>query len=214
MNRTPLIFLGIFAVLAFSWTGIALSNFLGYGSLKPYYDDNDGRAYPLQVSGEAARGKLVYQDLECVACHTQQVREVDLARAWGVRAGVARDYLREDRPLLGDLRIGPDLRNFGARAPTRARLYLHLYDARLTSPASTMPPFGFLFDERKIVGQPSPDALVLPDGLRPPAGYEIVPTRRAEDLVSYLLSLNDTYAYPETRNIYVAPKAGAKEEAK
>ena len=69
-----------------------------------------------------------------------------------------------------------------------------------------MPSFQFLFETRKIVGEPSPKAIqgLLPASSQPPAGYEIVPTVRAERLVSYLLSLKDSYAYPEAANVYVA----------
>ena len=43
MNRGPLIFLGIFFALAFSWTGIVLTNQIQYGSLTPFYDQAEGR---------------------------------------------------------------------------------------------------------------------------------------------------------------------------
>jgi cytochrome c oxidase cbb3-type subunit 2 len=73
-----------------------------------------------------------------------------------------------------------------------------------------MPPFRFLFETRKVVGEPSPKAIqaLLPASHQPPAGHEIVPTIRAERLVSYLLSLKDTYAYPEAANVYVAQTEG------
>ena len=65
----------------------------------------------------------------------------------------------------------------------------------LYSPAkdSRMPGYSFLFEERKIVGQPSPEAL----NVSVAAGYEVVPTERARSLAAYLSSLNDTYTYPE-----------------
>ena len=56
-----------------------------------------------------------------------------------------------------------------------------------------MPAYTFLFEERKIVGQPSPDALNVPVAV----GYEVVPTERARSLAAYLSSLNDTYSFPE-----------------
>ena len=40
-------------------------------------------------------------------------------------------------------------------------------------------------------------ALKLGSKFAPPVGHEVVPTERAQVLVSYLLSLNNSYAYPE-----------------
>ena len=226
MNRAPLIFLGIFFAIALSWTGIVLVNQISYGSLKPVFDDTEGKAYPLQTPGLAARGKLVYEDLGCIYCHTQQVRRQgygsDYERGWSGRdaavGSVARDYIRESRVLLGTMRTGPDLRNIGARQADHTWQYLHLYDPQITSAGSIMPPHRFLFETRKVIGQPSPKAIQdkLPDKYRPGAGYEIVPTERGESLVEYLLSLKDTYAYPETKNVYVepAPEAGKEGEKK
>jgi hypothetical protein len=42
----------------------------------------------------------------------------------------------------------------------------------------------------------------------------VVPTPRAEALVAYLQSLKDTYAYPETKNVYVEPAPKDKEGQK
>jgi cytochrome c oxidase cbb3-type subunit 2 len=225
MNRAFLIFLGAFAVLTFSWAGLVLGNQRSYASaITPFFDDTESKAYPEQTPGLVARGKLVYQDLGCVYCHTQQVRAsgygADVARGWNGRdtesGSVARDYLRENRVLLGDQRIGPDLRNFGARvpAPDAAALYLHLY---APPTGSTMPAYRFLFTTKKISGSPSPKALALTGALAPAAGYEILPTERAEVLVAYLLALKDSYnQYPELKNIFTppAPEKGHAEGAK
>ena len=48
--------------------------------------------------------------------------------------------------------------------------------------------------------------LKLTGRLAPPAGMQIVPTRRAEELVAYLLNLKDTYEYPEARPFIEAKK--------
>lgn len=219
MNRGPLIFLGIFFALAFSWVGVVLTNQIQFGSLTPYYDQGTGKTYPQKRSGMAERGRLVYQDLGCLYCHSQQVRRpgfgADTERGWGDRQSVARDYIDDKRVYLGTMRTGPDLRNIGARQPSANWHYLHLFDPRLMSPGSIMAPFAFLFDYRKIVGQPSPLALKLPAdyaekrGLDKP-GYELVPTMRAQALVAYLLSLHDLYEYPEARP-YV-PKSGGEKK--
>jgi len=220
MNRIALLFLGLFAALATSWTGVILVNQGSVGALPRVVDANEGLAFPQPLPGVAQQGHLVYQDLGCVACHTQQVRRagfgIDNKRGWGERHSVARDYLLEPRVLIGTHRIGPDLRNVGQRKDGqegrdgREWHYRHLYDPQLTSPGSVMPPFRFLFETRRIVGEASPKAIqaLLPASHQPPAGFEIVPTVRAERLVSYLLSLKDTYAYPEAANVFVAQTEG------
>ena len=72
-------------------------------------------------------------------------------------------------------------------------LYRYLYDPDVVNPHSSMPAYRFLFVTRKISGQPSHDALVLPADDGAPAGYEIVPTAEARSLVAYLLSLKKGY---------------------
>jgi cytochrome c oxidase cbb3-type subunit 2 len=56
-----------------------------------------------------------------------------------------------------------------------------------------MPPYSYLFEHRRIVGQPSADALELDGEWKPPQGFEIVPTARARELVAYLKSLERSY---------------------
>lgn len=217
MNRLPLIFLGAFGVLAFSWTGLVLTNQITVGRLTPHFDETEAAIYPAGVPGIAERGRLVYQDLGCVSCHTQQVRRpgfgADQARRWGDRQSVARDYLIEQPVLIGSMRVGPDLRNVGARRPEAAWHYQHLYDPRMMVAGSTMPSYRFLFEERRIIGESSARALSLPAPYAPPTGYEIVPTERAQSLVAYLTRLNDTYTYPETNNVYQPAADGAEGDA-
>ncbi len=212
MNRATLIFLGAFLALSFSWAGLLLSNVNSYGGLAPHFDETDNKAYPAQVPGLAAQGAQVYADLGCAYCHTQQISggepSADLTRKWGERESYARDYIREESVLLGELRVGPDLRNFGARDSTAAAIYLHLYNPQIETKGSTMPPYAFLFTTRKIVGQPSPLALDRVK-VNVPAGSEIIPTDRAEALVAYLLNLRDSYEYPVEKQKNTPPKPPA-----
>lgn len=217
MNRSVLFFLGIFAALTASWIGVVLVNHVSYGGLTPVVDAEGGGAFPAGFPGIAHQGMSVYQDLGCAACHTQQVRRagfgIDDKRGWGESQSVARSYVFEPLVQLGNQRIGPDLRNVGARhegAEGRDWFYRHLYHPQAASPGSSMPAYRFLFETRKIVGQPSPNAIqrLLPASAQPKPGEEIVPTARAEALVAYLMSLKDTYAYPETKNVYVAAPEG------
>jgi len=191
-------FLGLFLALALAWTGIVLGSHVQLGHLAPYFDETEGKAYPERLPGIAVRGQLVYQDLGCAACHTQQVRRPDFgsdkARGWGDRQSVARDYVSQPYVQLGESRIGPDLANFGARplAVDADRLTHYLYE-----PHGSMPPYRFLFEQRKITGERSAQALKVPA----PEGFEVVPTHRAAALVAYLQSLNNAYEYPEARPV-------------
>jgi cytochrome c oxidase cbb3-type subunit 2 len=199
MRSSPLFFFSLFAALALSLVALVLATNAQYGSLAPYADVAAGAALPQEPQGLAARGHAVYQDLGCVACHTQQVRRPDFGsdkeRGWGDRQSVARDYVHDHPVLLGDLRVGPDLTNFGARAAaagwdaTRVLIFLH-------NGQGAMPAYSFLFDERLVAGgQRSPKALTIPGS----TDYELVPSPRAEALAAYLLSLSADHAYPETR---------------
>lgn len=222
MNRAPLIFLGIFAVLAFSWTGIVLVNHLSYADLQPVFSEDEGKAFPQPLPGNAIRGKEVYRDLGCVYCHTQQVRQpghgTDIERGWGERGSVARDYVHERRVYLGTMRTGPDLRNVGNRfAGEGGRDWhiKHFYNPAEVSKGSIMPPYRFLFETRPIIGEVSASAIhaKLPEKDQPPAGYEIVLTPRGEDLIAYLLALREAPLYPaEAARVYV-PKATPAEPA-
>ena len=210
MNKGPLLFLGIFFTLALSWTGIVLVNQIQYGRLTPLMDTDTSVAYPQAMAGLARQGQLVYQQLGCVYCHSQQVRRpgfgTDDLRGWGERQSVARDYVQQGRVFLGTMRTGPDLMNVGARPLNADWHFKHLLDPQLTSPGSIMAPFGFLFETRKIIGQPSPKAIQgLPPIYAAVPGYEVVPTHRAEALVAYLMSLKFEFEYPEARPV---PTAG------
>lgn len=211
MKNGPLFFFGLFFVLALSWAGLVLGTHAQLGLLAPHYDDLEGKAFPEQMPGLAVQGRQVYQELGCAACHTQQVRRPgfgsDTERGWGKRQSVARDYVHQIRPLLGQNRIGPDLTNYGLRAEEaglgEADLLAYLYNG-----TDTMPAYRFLFTTRKIVGESS--ALALRGGA--PAGHELVPTEQARSLVAYLLSLKQTYGFTEARPFVPADnEEGAQE---
>ena len=115
----------------------------------------------------------------------------DIERGWGVRRSVAQDYLFDQPVQLGTQRIGPDLANVGLRPLDASWHLLHLYAPAAVVTGSTMPPYRFLFETRKLeFGRPaSPEALPLTGDLAPPPGYEVVPKPEARALVAYLLSL-------------------------
>ncbi|GHC06203.1 cbb3-type cytochrome c oxidase subunit II [Cerasicoccus arenae] len=207
MKNLPLLFFGIFFVLAFSWTGLILSSVIQYGDLKPIAMEEGGVPQPQARVGVAQQGKLVYISQGCIYCHSQQVRRkgfgADWERGWGNRQSVPRDYILQERVLLGTSRTGPDLMTIGERQPSADWHHQHLYNPQFTSPGSIMPPFRYLYRTQKIGDAPSPNALKIPDTFpeeKPEPGYEIVPTERAEQLVAYMLSLKLNYELPESRN--------------
>jgi cbb3-type cytochrome oxidase cytochrome c subunit len=113
----------------------------------------------------------------------------DLTRGWGRRRTVAEDYLFDTPVMPGSQRVGPDLANVGTRLPDANWHLLHLYAPRMEAKASTMPPYRFLFEKRKVGRRPSPDALSIPGDQSPGTGYEIVPKPAARALAAYLVSL-------------------------
>ena len=213
MKNNVIFFLGLVAALGVSYSVIALGSNRQLGSLAPFYDDSESSAFPQWMPGSSAQGQLVYRDMGCAACHTQQVRRPgygsDQARGWGDRQSVARDYIFQPYPQVGYARVGPDLANLADRKPTvpdASDLLQMLYAG-----TGEMPSYRFLFETRKLgVGaQPSEKALKLVGALAPKAGYEVVPKARAEELVAYLLSLKNPYTYPEAVPFApAAPEAG------
>lgn len=202
MSYGPLLFLGILFTLATSWVGLVLLPHRQMGALGQHTDTNTAAVYPAARAGEAQQGAEHYRSLGCVYCHTQQVRPEgfgsDIERGWGRRRTVSRDYIQDKTVMLGTMRTGPDLTNIGERQADAAWHYRHLYNPQITSPGSIMPPHGFLFDVRAI-GQAgrSTNALVLEGTFAPPVGQEVIPTRRAEQLVAYLRSLKSSGDLPE-----------------
>ena len=210
MKNGLILFIGVFATLALSWAGVLLSAHNQFGSLTQYRDANEDTLHPVALSGLADQGRAVYQDLGCATCHTQQVRRdgfgADIARNWGTRQSVARDYIRDRTVHLGHVRLGPDLRNVGNRLGAGSKpedysnwFYQLLYAPQSVAPGTNMPSYAYLFETRPVQnGQASASALKLGSRLVP-AGYEVVPSARAQALVAYLRSLHDSYELPEAK---------------
>ena len=202
MNYGPLLFLGILLTLAGSWFGMVLMPNQQLGGLQPNLNTNTSVTFPQPLPGEAAQGREVYRSLGCNYCHTQQVRPEgfgsDIERGWGKRRSVARDYIYQKPVMLGSSRTGPDLTNIGERQPSLDWHYSHLYNPQITSKGSTMPPFAFLFEKRRIGADgPSTNAVKLSGGFAVEAGYEVMPRPAARQLVEYLRNLRSSVELPE-----------------
>jgi cytochrome c oxidase cbb3-type subunit 2 len=191
MNKGPVIFLGLFFIMAWSFYGIIGKNFQELGRQDPVRLDT-GEAYPGGRPGLAAAGQDVYRANGCASCHTMQVRMKgfgrDIERGWGARNTVLQDFVYDQHVFLGQTRIGPDLASVGARLPDRTYHLLHLYNPRTVVPDSMMPQYPYLFIKKRIKGQRSPEALPLPPKFQE-EGYEVIPTAEAKALVEYLVSL-------------------------
>jgi len=89
-------------------------------------------------------GREVYISEGCIHCHTQYVRPgTDDELLWGPAADPAR-VAREQPPLIGNRRQGPDLMNVGNRRSPQWNT-VHLMDPRSLIPASRMPSYAHLF---------------------------------------------------------------------
>lgn len=202
MNRSLLIFIGVIFTVVFSLSGLVLVPDWQFRGIGPYTTE-EGEVYPRPLTGPPAAGREVYADLGCIYCHSQQVRPegfgADIDRGWGNRRTVMRDYLHETRNLMGTMRTGSDLANIGARQPSRDWHNLHLYNPRITSPGSNMPPHPFLFETGDDPARAPGGATMLPPEWQTEKVKYIVPTARGRFLVDYLMSLDKQFPLPEAQ---------------
>lgn len=148
------------------------------------------------LSEEAQLGKKSFIANGCVACHTQQIRNVDMDKVWGDRPGIAADYAgirrtdfwRNTATLMGTERTGPDLTNIGNRQPSAAWNLLHLYQPRAVIEQSIMPAFPWLFDIKDELVKNDVEVIV-PNEFRIGIKGKIVATDEALHMVAYLQSL-------------------------
>lgn len=187
MNFAPLIFVGLFAAFSLSWFAYVLKPYADFGRQAPFQDKVTGAVYPMARPGNARQGAEVYREHGCASCHTQQVRAAqegnDIARGWGARRTVAPDYMLDNPPLIGTIRLGPDLANVGTRRTDANWHYAHLYEPKSKVEGSIMPPYKYLFEERRARG--GADAIPHPTKKE----LELVPNDDARTLVAYMMSL-------------------------
>jgi cytochrome c oxidase cbb3-type subunit II len=141
----------------------------------------------------AERGRQLYLTEGCGFCHTQFVRDLPMDRPFG-RASLAADYAREDPPLLGSERTGPDLANVGARQSSDVWHLIHLYNPRAVVSQSVMPSYGWYFEAKEHAN--ARDVVVPVPTTFAPSGKVIVATPDALALVQYLLSLRQVASTP------------------
>ncbi len=165
--------------------------------------DNQKRNAPLpnaeKMSDAAIKGKAIYIANGCVACHTQQVRNLEVDKVWGTRPSIAADYAgmrrqdiwRNTATLMGTERTGPDLTNVGNRQPSLEWNLLHLFNPRAVVKESIMPSYPWLFE---IKENPNKDDVIVavPVELLKNKTAKVVATAEALQLVAYLQSLKQT----------------------
>jgi len=175
------------------------------------------------LTEEENNGKLIYIREGCVACHTQQVRNVDMDQVFGNRPSLSADYARNKRlnlfqntaTLMGTERTGPDLTSIGARQPSTDWQYSHLFNPRSVVPESVMPSYKWLFLEKDELGVGDVEVKV-PDEFRRGIKGKIVPSKDAKDLVAYLLSLKQMElpkSIPAREFLYKVEKKSADNSA-
>ncbi|MBI2619593.1 MAG: cbb3-type cytochrome c oxidase subunit II [Ignavibacteriales bacterium] len=185
--RSFVFFLGVLATVFFGWAALVGIPDAMISEIPP--PEDLPRYTDVQLFG-----RKIYIREGCLYCHSQQVRPEgfgsDDDRFWG-RPSVPGDYVYDKPHLLGTMRTGPDLMNIGVRQPSVDWHLIHLYNPRLVSPGSIMPPYPWLFNEKPSAG-PNERVLTLPDSIAP-KGNVVVATEEATALTEYLLSLNRSY---------------------
>jgi cytochrome c oxidase cbb3-type subunit 2 len=107
--------------------------------------------------------------------------------------------------------VGPDLTNIGLRQPNEMELLKQIYNARMKTPKSVMPPYKYMFYEHQL----KPGEKLSPDAFTVPGkdGYEIFPREEAKQLTAYLLSLHSQGVLFETPPPPAPPTNSAKATA-
>lgn len=168
-------------------------------SIVPAYQMQDNEPLPEAdpLTPRQRAGLKTYIGEGCVACHSQQVRNIEMDDMWGSRPSIPSDYYyskqrldvwRQSPSLLGSERTGPDLTNIGKRQPSLEWHLLHLYNPRSVVEASVMPAYPWLFEEKTEPGEDDVVLNVPEDFLKDPS-KKIVATEKALELVAYLQSL-------------------------
>lgn len=148
------------------------------------------------LSADEMEGKRVYISEGCVACHSQQVRNVDIDKNFGTRPGMASDYAHIKRTgfwqntatLMGTERTGPDLTDIGNRQPSLDWHLIHLYNPRAVVKQSIMPSYEWLFEikQNPLKGE---TILNVPEQFLNGKKGKVVAKDKALKLVAYLKSL-------------------------
>lgn len=181
------------------WFFVVLTLFVAIIPALQNQENNAPLPNAIPLSADAKAGKNVFISNGCVACHSQQVRNIDMDKIWGTRPGIAADYAANTRidfwrntaTLMGTERTGPDLTNVGNRQPSMAWNLLHLFQPRAVVASSIMPAYPWLFEIKDRL-DPGDVEVVVPDQFRLGITGKIVASKEGLQLVAYLESLKQT----------------------
>ncbi len=203
---------GVFVVLSI---GVAVIPAFQMESYEPLPKQED-------LTEKEFKGLQVFVGEGCVACHTQQVRNIEMDNVWGERPSIPEDYhyskqrldvWRQSASILGSERTGPDLTDIGKRQPGAAWQLLHLYNPRAVSKESIMPSFPWLFEEVDSSAVKEQDVTVaVPKEYLQEPGKQVIATEEAMQLVAYLQSLKQP-VMPENSAPEFIPFSKVKEPA-
>jgi cytochrome c oxidase cbb3-type subunit 2 len=148
------------------------------------------------LTAEEQDGRMSYINNGCVACHSQQVRNVDMDKMWGKRPNMAADYAGSKRisfwinsaTLMGTERTGPDLTNIGVRQPSKDWHLLHLFNPRAVEKNSIMAAYPWLFTIKDKADSGEVVVNVPVEYLDGKSGV-VIAKKEALNLVAYLQSL-------------------------
>lgn len=183
---------------------ISLLVFVGLSlmiAVMPAYQMQNNAPLPSMepMTSEQQIGLEIYTRENCMACHTQQVRNIAMDNVWGSRPSIPSDYYyskqrqdlwRQSPSLLGSERTGPDLTNVGQRQAGRDWHLIHLYNPRIVVKESIMPRYTWLFEEKDSTQITKEDVVVsVPKKYQKDPAKIVVAKKEALDLVSYLQSL-------------------------
>ncbi len=151
------------------------------------------------MTAQERQGLEVYVSENCMACHTQQVRNIEMDKMWGDRPSIPSDFYydkqrmdvwRQSPSILGSERTGPDLTNIGVRQPSETWHLMHLFNPRSVSPASIMPSYSWMFKAKDSTEITKEDVVLnLSKEFYNVPGKKIVAKPKALQLVAYLKGL-------------------------
>ncbi|MFS4493521.1 cbb3-type cytochrome c oxidase subunit II [Maribacter sp. 2308TA10-17] len=204
----------------------ALTVFAGLSiiiAVLPAFQMQDFEPLPNQpgMTPNESAGLNIYVAENCAACHTQQVRNIEMDNVWGERPSIPSDYyyskkrlgfLRQSPSLLGSERTGPDLTSVGKRQPGKEWHLLHLYNPRIVVKESVMPSYPWLFEELDSTSVRENDVLVpVPEKFLSKKGNKVVASQEAIQLVSYLQALKQT-PMPDASTVGFIPSSKISED--
>lgn len=174
-----------------------------------------------EMTAQQLDGLKIFISEGCVACHTQQVRNIEMDNVWGSRPSMPSDYYysktrlsiwQQTPSILGSERTGPDLTNIGKRQPGAEWHLIHLYNPRIVVKQSIMPAYPWLFIKKTEV-EKGDVMLPVPFAYHKDTSKVIVATEEALALVAYLQYLKQADLPDGTAITFIASSKKEKNQS-